>query len=126
MSQVKHLIVCLLTLFVAPFALAPIQPARDAARCHTGSGHRSPRRDQRFHRRQAQGRVEKAQKLGIDTLILDIDTPGGAVGAALEITRLLKQNTENLHTIAYVHPTAYSAGTMIALACDEIAMAPAR
>jgi membrane-bound serine protease (ClpP class) len=77
-----------------------------------------------FTARKLKSRVEKAQEMGIDTLILDLDTPGGAVGAAMDITRLLKQESGKLHTIAFVHPTAYSAGTMISLACDEIFMAP--
>ncbi|HEX8340572.1 MAG TPA: hypothetical protein VF624_06645 [Tepidisphaeraceae bacterium] len=127
----KHLLVCVLFFFLAAFAIAqPVPPAtQSAAPPATRPVGRAAVIEVHgeindFTARKLKARVEKARQLGIDTLVLDLDTPGGAVGAALEITRLLKQQTENLHTIAYVHPTAYSAGTMIALACDEIAMAP--
>ncbi|MBC7782851.1 MAG: hypothetical protein H7144_03345 [Burkholderiales bacterium] len=77
-----------------------------------------------FTASQLKRRIEKAKAAGADTIILDIDTPGGAVGAALEMSRLLKREGTTLNTIAFVDPMAYSAGTMISLACREIVMSP--
>ncbi len=69
-------------------------------------------------------RFDEAKAKGAKVIILHLDTPGGAVGAALEMSRFLKREGKNVHTIAYVDPMAYSAGSMIALACREIAMSP--
>jgi membrane-bound serine protease (ClpP class) len=68
-------------------------------------------------------RLAEARKLGADTVILDLNTFGGAVTSGLEMSATLKRSTD-LHTIAYVQEKAISAGTMIALACDEIVMGP--
>jgi membrane-bound serine protease (ClpP class) len=65
----------------------------------------------------------EARKLGAKTVILDLDTPGGLVTAGLDISIFLRGQND-LHIIAYVHPKAYSAGAMIAVACNEIVMAP--
>ncbi len=67
-------------------------------------------------------RIERAKVDGVDTLVIQLNTPGGLVGAAFDITRLLKKEAENFHVVAYVDEMAYSAGTMIAVACQEIAM----
>jgi membrane-bound serine protease (ClpP class) len=64
-----------------------------------------------------------ARAVGADTVILRIDTYGGMVTAGLDISRYIKQQTD-LHTIAFVHNKAISAGAMIAMACDEIVMEP--
>jgi membrane-bound serine protease (ClpP class) len=69
-----------------------------------------------------ESRIEQAKVDGADTLILEINTPGGAVSSTLEMTRLLKKTGESLHTIAYVEEMAFSAGTMLAYACHEIVM----
>ena len=52
-----------------------------------------------------------------------IDTYGGIVTSGLDISRFIKQQTD-VHTIAFVHNKAISAGAMIAMACDEIVMEP--
>ena len=64
-----------------------------------------------------------AKKLGAKTVILDLDTPGGLVTAGLDISRFLR-GQRDLHVIAYVSNEAYSAGSLIAVACNEIVMAP--
>ncbi len=69
-------------------------------------------------------RLGHARQLGADTVILQLDTYGGAVTSGLEMSALIKR-TSNLHVIAFVPEKAISAGAMIALACDEIVMAPA-
>ena len=48
---------------------------------------------------------------------------GGLVSAGLEISHFLKSQRD-VHTIAFVGAKAISAGAMIAIACDEIVMAP--
>ncbi len=68
-------------------------------------------------------RVEQAKAAGAKTVIIQLHTPGGLVSAAQEITRYLRQQS-TIRTIAFIDGYAYSAGTMIAIACDEIVMAP--
>src|SRR5688572_32978183 len=62
-------------------------------------------------------RLAEARKRGADTVILQIDTYGGAVTSGLEMSAMLKRSTD-LHTIAFVPEKAISAGTMIALAAN--------
>jgi membrane-bound serine protease (ClpP class) len=68
-------------------------------------------------------RFSDARAIGADTVILRIDTYGGLVTAGLDISRFIKQQSD-LHTIAFVHNKAISAGAMISMACDEIVMEP--
>lgn len=68
-------------------------------------------------------RFEKARALNADTVILQIDTYGGLVTSALEMSRFLKRQND-LRVVAFVHDKAISAGAMIALACDELVMSP--
>ncbi|MBF0452485.1 MAG: ATP-dependent Clp protease proteolytic subunit [Candidatus Magnetomorum sp.] len=56
-------------------------------------------------------------------LILEMDTFGGRVDAALKIVDELTQ-TKHVKTIAYVTQKAISAGALIALACDTLYMKP--
>ncbi|MEM1108746.1 MAG: hypothetical protein AAGH99_08655 [Planctomycetota bacterium] len=73
-----------------------------------------------------QRRVERAIADGASVIVLEIDTNGGLVTAALDISRYLKDPNEvPVPTVAWVRPKALSAGIMIAAACDEIVMAPA-
>lgn len=70
-------------------------------------------------------RVKKAVADGADAVVLDIDTPGGEMGAMLDICNLLRDRRETpANVVAWVNPQAYSAGTIIALACREIVVAP--
>ncbi len=68
-------------------------------------------------------RFKEARRLGAQTVLLDVNTYGGLVTAGLDISRFLKQQ-EDLHVVAYVGEKAISAGAMVALAADEIIMAP--
>jgi membrane-bound serine protease (ClpP class) len=68
-------------------------------------------------------RFNQARAAGAHTIILDIDTYGGLVTSGLEISTFIKEQ-DDLHIIAYVHDKAISAGSMIAMACDEIVMNP--
>ncbi len=65
----------------------------------------------------------EARRLGATTVILDMDTPGGLVVAGLDISQFLRRQND-LHVIAYISDKAYSAGAMIAVACNEIVMSP--
>ncbi|HEX4124145.1 MAG TPA: hypothetical protein VHY37_05405 [Tepidisphaeraceae bacterium] len=66
---------------------------------------------------------DEARSAGADTIILDINTYGGMVTSAMDISRFIKGQTD-VHTIAFVDDKAISAGSMIAVACDEIVMKP--
>jgi len=52
-----------------------------------------------------------------DVIYLDIVTPGGSVDTAHMLCRAIARTAA--HTVAYIGPTCASAGTAIALACDE-------
>jgi membrane-bound serine protease (ClpP class) len=69
-------------------------------------------------------RVDDVRAAGAKVLILEMDTPGGLVSSALDICNYLK-NITDLKTIAWVRPSAYSAGAMISLACNEVVMTSA-
>jgi len=68
-------------------------------------------------------RIDAAKSRGAKNIILSIDTWGGQVPSALEISQYLKRQTD-LHIVAFVTDKAISAGAMIALACDELVMQP--
>lgn len=68
-------------------------------------------------------RIEKAKSLGAKVVIVSIDSPGGMVTSSMEISRYLKRQTD-VRTIAFVKEKAYSGAAMVAVACDEIWMAP--
>lgn len=55
-------------------------------------------------------------------LVLDVNTLGGRVDAAIQIRDVLLASS--IRTVAYVHPRAISAGALISLACDVVAMSP--
>lgn len=64
-------------------------------------------------------RIALAEQAGADALVIEIDTPGGEVGAVLEICNAIKGSSIK-NTVAWIHPDAYSGGAIIALACREI------
>ena len=68
-------------------------------------------------------RLAAVQEQGIDAVVIELDTPGGEVGAMLDICLRLKSDAPS-NTVAWIHPKAFSAGTFIALACREIVVAP--
>jgi membrane-bound serine protease (ClpP class) len=55
-------------------------------------------------------------------VLLQIDTPGGRLDAVLQMRDALLDS--GIPTIAFVDRTAFSAGALIAIACEEIYMAP--
>lgn len=68
-------------------------------------------------------RVHLAERAGAGAIVVELDTPGGAVDAVLAMTSVLK-NSSISNTVAWINPQAYSGGAVIALACREIVMAP--
>lgn len=64
-----------------------------------------------------------AEAEGAEAIIFVIDTPGGRLDSAIEITKSIMDAP--CKTIAYIEGTgAISAGALISYACDEITMAP--
>jgi membrane-bound serine protease (ClpP class) len=66
--------------------------------------------------------VRVANEAGASAIYLDLDTPGGRVDAAERIADALRAS--KVPTYAFVHPRAYSAGALIALATRGIYMSP--
>jgi membrane-bound serine protease (ClpP class) len=64
----------------------------------------------------------EAKEQNADAIILEINTPGGAVSAASDIGQLM--NSTSIPIIAYINPSAHSAGAFIALHADKIYMHP--
>ena len=69
-------------------------------------------------------KLDQAQELGADLVILEIDSPGGAVDTTMNIAGRLR-DLPWAHTVAYVPDEALSGAAIISLACDDIVMAPA-
>ena len=69
-------------------------------------------------------KVMYARSQNAEMIVLDMDTPGGRVDAAMRICQLLKTETEDVFSVCLVRPHAFSAGAMIAVACDQIVMTP--
>ncbi len=67
-------------------------------------------------------RIEKAHNQGAQIIVLRMDTYGGLVTSALDISDYLKNL--DLPTYTWVNPKAISAGALIALATDGIVMSP--
>jgi membrane-bound serine protease (ClpP class) len=64
----------------------------------------------------------EAEKERADLIILELNTPGGAVDAAADIGKLLRST--KIPTIAFINKDALSAGAYIALNADQIYMVP--
>ena len=66
--------------------------------------------------------VKESQQFENAAVLLDIDTFGGRVDAAVLIRDTLIDAP--VRTIAFIHPRAISAGALISLACEEIVISP--
>ena len=66
--------------------------------------------------------VEEASKTEGAVVLLEIDTFGGRVDAAVLIRDALIEAP--VPTVAFIHPRAISAGALISLACEKIVMSP--
>lgn len=65
---------------------------------------------------------QEAEKIKADMVLLEIDTPGGRIDAALEIRNTIRNSA--IPTTALVKGGAISAGSLITLASKTIAMQP--
>lgn len=66
--------------------------------------------------------IAEAEEQGADAIVLVLSTPGGYLDAAVTIRDELLATTAP--TLAYVDREAFSAGALLAMACDAIYMAP--
>ncbi len=66
--------------------------------------------------------IQDAEDQGTDHIVLEINTPGGAVNAADNIAKIMKGS--EVPITAYVSNRALSAGAYIALNADQIIMEP--
>lgn len=64
-------------------------------------------------------RMDQAAADGCDAVTIELDTPGGDLGATMAICHLLKTHAIT-NRVAWVRPNAFSAGAITALACREI------
>jgi len=64
-------------------------------------------------------RIKAAEDAGYDAMVIEINSPGGELGAVLEISNIIKTSSIT-NSVAWVRPDAYSGGAIIALACNEI------
>ncbi|MBI1370465.1 MAG: hypothetical protein GC162_17655 [Planctomycetes bacterium] len=63
--------------------------------------------------------ITLAQNQNAKAIVLDIQTPGGLVSSAIDISTRLK-HLKDIRTVAWVNHEAISAGSLISLACNEI------
>ncbi|CAA9543078.1 MAG: Putative membrane-bound ClpP-class protease associated with aq_911 [uncultured Thermomicrobiales bacterium] len=66
--------------------------------------------------------LDEAAEAGAAAVVLVIDTPGGRLDAVLQMRDALLDS--DVRTIAFVDRTAFSAGALIAIAAEEIYLAP--
>ncbi len=64
----------------------------------------------------------EASRGNADVVILEINTPGGYLDAALDISKLIQE--QEFPVYAYITHAAYSAGAYLALSCERIYMSP--
>ena len=66
--------------------------------------------------------IDEATEDGASAVILEINTPGGRLDAALQIKNAILDS--RVQVIAFINREAFSAGALIAIAAHEIYMAP--
>lgn len=77
----------------------------------------------RVTQRSLERRLQEATRRGAGAVVIELDTPGGEMLATLEICHLLR-TAAPANTVAWVNPKAFSAGTIIALACRDTVVHP--
>jgi len=68
-------------------------------------------------------RLDRAQRTGVDLIIIRITSPGGLLKESVQLARRLSE-IDWATTIAYIPEEAISGGAIIALGCDRIYMRP--
>lgn len=66
--------------------------------------------------------TEEAERINASAIVIELDTPGGYIASAEAISSLMDDYRAPIY--AYVRPSAISAGAYLALAADQIYMAP--
>jgi len=105
---------------IPPAAIEPgaLQPVHEKAAIIRLSGDVN-----NMMKRSLERRIDTARKAGCTLIIFEMDTYGGYVQSALEISHIVKRlPDENILTVAWVNDKAYSAGSMISVACQQIVM----
>jgi len=64
-------------------------------------------------------RIKTAEDSNAKAIVIELNTPGGEVGAVLEICDAIKKSRIT-NSVAWINSKAYSGGAIIALACREI------
>jgi membrane-bound serine protease (ClpP class) len=80
---------------------------------------RGPIDEKRVMAASVERRIQQAAAAGADAIVFDINTPGGEVGATLQICESIKMSPVP-NTIAWVNTNAISGGAIIALAAREM------
>ncbi|MFT3786251.1 MAG: ATP-dependent Clp protease proteolytic subunit [Tepidisphaeraceae bacterium] len=75
-----------------------------------------------YNQAELEKRIAQAKAADAQVIILQINSYGGLVTAGLDIARTIKR--QDIHVVAFIDEKAYSAGSMMAVACDEIVMEP--
>jgi membrane-bound serine protease (ClpP class) len=68
-------------------------------------------------------KLDQAKRRKADLVIIEIDSPGGFLGASFNVATRLR-DLDWAHTVAFVPRQAISGAAIVALGCDEIIMAP--
>ena len=68
-------------------------------------------------------RTDRAIQDGADLIVYDLDTPGGRLDLALDLSAYIR--TLPVPTVAWIEDQALSAGILIGSACDELVMSRA-
>lgn len=66
--------------------------------------------------------IKEAESIGANHIVFEMDTPGGAVDAATDIAKHLRDT--KIPTTAFINKSALSAGAYLALNADQIVMVP--
>ena len=68
-------------------------------------------------------KLERARELGVDVVVIEIDSPGGMLGPSVALAESLI-TVDWATTIAYIPREAISGAAIMALGCDRIIMKP--
>lgn len=66
--------------------------------------------------------IAEAEESDVSAILFDVDTPGGTVDAAKEISRMILNTT--LPTVSFINDDALSAGVLISISAEHLVMSP--
>lgn len=79
----------------------------------------SPMEIKPFSEAYLERKLIRAQQLGVNLIVLEIDSPGGLLEEGMRMANRLR-DIDWAKTVAYVPRQALSAGSFLCLACDEV------